>query len=304
MDDRAAPGSATTARPAKRQKYELHDEMPDEVRAGALRFTSIQALNELIGSLIYVPWVDRAPSVQRKQMLIAKVQDEIGHGHVVARLAADLGGGWEQVLADYLAGKSFLHNVFHYEFTSWEDFGAGGLLMNSAAIAQFKSLAGGVYLPYARALKKIAREESFHYQHSADIVREVMRFGSAAQIAAVRRSFHTWLPRVLAFLGPEDSDTVHANPMWQCGLKPDSNDAVRQQWLARIVPAVRKLGVDFDRDLVRERPDGSWEYAEPDWAEVKEVVRNGGPASADRLAHARRVLERNSAARRAWKRAA
>jgi ring-1,2-phenylacetyl-CoA epoxidase subunit PaaA len=294
--------SADTA--AITRKYELHDDLPELVRHGAQRFAAGQALNELIGSLIYVPWVTRAPSYARKQMLIAKVQDEIGHGHMSSRVAADLGKSWVDILVDYLEGRSFLHNVFHYEFESWEEFGAGGLLMNSAAIAQFRSLIPGVYLPYSRALRRVAREESFHYQHSVDIVWEIGEFGTIAQRRRAQRAFETWLPRVLAFIGPPDTETIYDNPMWQVGLKPFGNDEVRQQWLGRIIPVFRKLGLEVDPDLVREAPSGQWIYAQPDWDETKRVVRNGGPASAARMDHARAVLERNADYRRVWQVAA
>ncbi|WP_169515240.1 Phenylacetic acid catabolic protein [Amycolatopsis benzoatilytica] len=293
-----------SAKPVQRQRYELHDDVPDVVRNGARRFAAIQALNEMIGSMIYVPWITRAPSYARKQMMIAKVQDEIGHGHMSARVAADLGKPWEEILVDYLEGRAFLHNIFHYEFESWEEFGAGGLLMNSAAIVQFRSLLQGVYLPYARALKRVAREESFHFQHSIDITWEVMEYGNDRQRSRIQAAFETWLPRVLAFLGPPDAETIHENAMWKAGLKPHSNDEVRQQWLNKTIPVFRKLGIHTDPDLVCETSAGQWTYAQPDWAETKRIIRNEGPSSTARLEHARTVLERNADYRRTCKAAA
>jgi ring-1,2-phenylacetyl-CoA epoxidase subunit PaaA len=284
--------------------YELSDSMPAEVRALARRFTVVHALNEFVGALPYSEWVDRAPSHARKQMLMAKVQDEVGHGHVTARLAEDLGVPRERVLLDYVEGKSKVHNIFHYDFASWEEFGPGLLLQNSAAIVQFQSLMHGVYLPYGRALRRIEREESFHYQHAQDMIHEVMLRGDADQRRTAQRSFETWLPRVLAYFGPRDGDTIGENRAWQLGMKPDSNDVQRQRWLTRIIPVFVRLGIDVDPALARQDESGTWTYAMPDWSQVRAVINNGGPASEKRLAWVRGVLDRNARYRRAMGRTA
>ncbi|MFJ4184311.1 Phenylacetic acid catabolic protein [Kitasatospora sp. NPDC089509] len=282
---------------APRRSYELNDPMPSEVRAGARRFASVQALNELVGVLPFAAWLNRAPSLSRKQMLMAKIQDEVGHGHVAARVAQDLGAGWESILRDYVEGRAKVHNIFHYDFESWEEFGPGLLLMNSAAIVQFQSLGRGVYLPYARALRKIEREESFHYQHALDMTHEVLHSGDTAQRRRAQDAFEVWMRRVLAYFGPPDTDTLATNPMHVAGLKPHGNDELRQQWLGRIVPVCRGLGMHVDPDLVREASPGHWEFDMPDWTDVKRVIAGGGPASEQRLAWIRGVLERNAADR-------
>lgn len=288
-----------TATAAGLRRYELWDPMPDEVREGARRFATVQALNELVGVLPFAEWLDRAPSWTRRQMLMAKIQDEVGHGHVAARVAEDLGMPRERILVDYLEGRSKVHNIFHYSFASWEEFGPGLLLMNSAAIFQFRSLMKGVYLPYGRALRKIEREESFHYQHALDLTHEVLTHGDADQRRRVQEGFELWLPRVLAYLGPPDTETLHANRMHQIGLKPDGNDEVRQAWLSKIIPVFEKLGVQVDPALARQTPSGAWEFAMPDWAEVKKVVAGGGPASQRRLDRVRAALDHNARYRRA-----
>ncbi|MER7400521.1 Phenylacetic acid catabolic protein [Streptomyces sp. NPDC000151] len=295
----ASPPSRQTA---TRRLYELNDPMPSEVRAGARKFASVQALNELVGVLPFAAWLGRAPSLARKQMLMAKVQDEVGHGHVAARVAQDLGSDWESILVDYVEGRAKVHNIFHYDFESWEEFGPGLLLMNSAAIVQFQSLMQGVYLPYARALRKIEREESFHYQHALDMTHEVLHSGDAAQRRRTQEAFEVWMRRVLAYFGPPDTETLPTNPMYLAGLKPHGNDELRQRWLTRIVPVFRDLGIHVDPALVRETAPGEWEFDMPDWAEVKRVISGGGPASEARLAWVRGVLDRNagdSAVRRA-----
>lgn len=283
--------------------YELHDDMPDEVRTGAARFASVQALNEMVGVLPFAAWLDRAPSYARKQMLIAKIQDEVGHGHVTARVAEDLGVDRESILVDFVEGRAKAHNIFHYDFESWEEFGPGLLLMNSAAILQFQSLMKGVYLPYARALRKIEREESFHYQHALDMTHEVLTYGDAAQRHRAQEGFDRWLPRVLAYFGPPDTETITSNAMWKCGLKPNGNDELRQKWLGKIIPVVRKIGVRVTTEQANEEPDGTWSFTMPDWAEVKRVIRNGGPASQQRLDWVRGALVRNARLRHALREA-
>jgi ring-1,2-phenylacetyl-CoA epoxidase subunit PaaA len=290
-----------TATSAGHRCYELWDPMPDEVREGARRFATVQALNEMVGVLQYVEWLDRTPSHTRRQMLMAKIQDEVGHGHVVARVAEDLGMPRERILVDYLEGRTKLHNIFHYSFATWEELGPGLLLTNSAAIMQFQSLAKGVYLPYSRALRKVEREESFHYQHALDLTHEILTHGDAEQRRRVQDGFELWLPRILAYLGPPDTDTLPDNPMWQIGMKPDGNDAVRQAWLTKIIPVFRKLGVHVDPALVHQTPSGEWQFAMPDWAATKKVIANGGPSSQRRLDWVRRVLDRNARYRRALK---
>ena len=144
--------------------------------------------------------------------------------------------------------------------------------MNSAAIVQFQSLMKGVYLPYARALRKIEREESFHYQHALDMTHEVLTYGDAGQRSRAQEGFDQWLPRVLAYFGPPDTETITSNRMWLCGLKPQGNDELRQKWLGKIIPVARKVGLRVSTEQANEEPDGSWSFTMPDWAEVKRVI--------------------------------
>jgi ring-1,2-phenylacetyl-CoA epoxidase subunit PaaA len=289
----AQPVSRDDARLAN--KYELWDEMPEGYARAAARIASGQALAEIVGVLPFAEWMDRAPDYARKQMLAAKVQDEVGHGQVTSRVAEDLGIPREQILADFVEGRTKLLNIFHYGFESWEEIGPAALLMNSSAIVQFQALDRGTYLPYARALRKIEKEESFHYHHALDHTHQTMAYGTAEQRRRVQEAFETWLPRLLAYFGPPDSDRFRDNQMYQFGLKVESNDALRQAWLAKIIPVFRKLGVHVDPALASYQEEaGEWSYAVPDWTAVKNILKEGGPRFAEWRAVIARSLQRNA----------
>jgi ring-1,2-phenylacetyl-CoA epoxidase subunit PaaA len=264
------------------RRFELWDDLSDDYRAAAARIAAFQALAEIVGVLPFTEWLERVPDFQRKQMMIAKVQDEVGHGHVMFRVAEDLGVPREQIIDDFVQGRSKLLNIFHYGFESWEELGPAALLMNSAAIVQFQSLEHGTYLPYARALRKIEKEEAFHYHHAIDLTHELMVCGTAEQRALVQQAFETWLPRLLAYFGPPDSATVAKNRMYRYGLKVDSNDEIRQRWLAKIIPVFIDLGITVDPELARYDDESEqWIFTEPDWDEVKRMLRDGGPRAED-----------------------
>lgn len=273
-------------------KYELWDDIPEEFRKGAARIAAFQCLAELVGVLPFSEWIDRVPDFTRKQMLIAKVQDEVGHGHVMARVAEDLGISREQILREFVDGKSKLLNVFHFGFESWAEIGPAALLMNSAAIVQFQSLDKGNYLPYARALKKIEKEEAFHYHHAIDLTHETLTVGSPRQRTQVQEAFDTWMPRLLAYFGPPDSDTVTENKMYQLGLKVDSNDDLRKRWLDRIISTFQELGVETSH-IVSKDEDGVWSYPDVDWEEMRVLLSEGGPRYEDWKAMVADSLERN-----------
>ena len=290
-----AARSAEAVDPRLARRYELWDDMSAAYRAAASRIASFQALAELVGVLPFAEWVPRVPDYARKQMLIAKIQDEVGHGQVTSRVAEDLGVAREQILNDFAEGRTKLLNIFHYGFDTWEEVGPAALLMNSAAIVQFQSLHQGTYLPYARALRKIEKEESFHYHHALDHTHQTMTYGTARQRQLVQDAFDIWLPRLLAYYGPPDAGTVAGNEMYQFGLKVTANDDLRQAWLTKIIPVFSKLGVHVDQSLVR-WDDGAqtWRYQAPDWAEVKRILTDGGPRYADWQEKVAKSLERNA----------
>jgi ring-1,2-phenylacetyl-CoA epoxidase subunit PaaA len=290
-----APDEVDESEQRLARKYELWSEMPEGYREAAARIASFQALAEVVGVLPFAEWIDRAPDYSRKQMLVAKVQDEVGHGHVTARVAEDLGLPRERILADFVEGRTNLLNIFHYGFESWEEIGPAALLMNSSAIVQFQALHHGTYLPYARALRKIEKEESFHYHHAMDMTHQTMVLGTAEQRQRAQEAFETWLPRLLAYFGPPDSETYRSNPMYKFGLKVRSNDELRQQWLTKIVPVFQELGVHVDPQLARfDEERQEWDYASPDWVETKRIIKEGGPRTEHWRSHVAGSLERNA----------
>jgi ring-1,2-phenylacetyl-CoA epoxidase subunit PaaA len=300
-----APDEVDESEQRLARKYELWSELPEGYREAAARIASFQALAELVGVLPFAEWIERAPDYARKQMLVAKVQDEVGHGHVTARVAEDLGVPREQVLTDFVEGRTKLLNIFHYGFESWEELGPAALLMNSSAIVQFQALHHGTYLPYTRALRKIEKEESFHYHHAMDLTHQTMVYGSAEQRGRAQEAFEIWLPRLLAYFGPPDSETYRSNPMYKFGLKVRSNDELRQQWLTKIIPVFQELGIHVDPQLARfddERQE--WDYASPDWVETKRIIKEGGPRYEYWRSHVARSLEHNATFRDVARKAA
>lgn len=272
-------------------KVEAQDEMPDAYRQDILRIASQQAIAEIVGAEMFAEWVDAAPTLERKAMLLAKIQDEIGHGHVNMRVCEDLGRSREQIMEDYLDGRIHLLNTFHYEFQSWPEIATARVLMTGAALVQFQSLVNGSYQPYVRALKKILKEESFHYHEAVDLTLMLLVHGSAEQRRELQQGIDLWYPRVLAYFGPSDKQSVHSERMLGYRLKVHTNDDMRQHWLSKVVPLVRSMGLSIpDEELVQVAP-GVWSYTQPEWSEVKAVIKGGGPASARRREQAARYYE-------------
>ncbi|MBE3558377.1 MAG: 1,2-phenylacetyl-CoA epoxidase subunit A [Ktedonobacteraceae bacterium] len=270
------------------------DQLPESYRQQALRIASFQTLAELVGVLLFSEWLDRVPAFVRKQMLIAKIQDEVGHGHIMARVAEDLGGSRMAILEDYLAGKTRLLNIFHYDFLVWPEIAIGALLQNTAAIVQFQYLVKGSYVPYVRALRKILPEESFHFHQARNLVQTLLAQRDTLIRRQIEEGLVLWFPRVLAYFGPSEGEQFQTNKAFQFRLKTASNEEVRQAWLTKIVPVLESLGLQIpDPCLKRNDESGAWEYTEPDWNEVRRVIAGHGPASAHRLEQVRGIYERN-----------
>jgi ring-1,2-phenylacetyl-CoA epoxidase subunit PaaA len=281
-------------------RYERWDDLPDGYAEAAARIASFQALGEIVGVLPFWEWIDRVPDYTRKQMLIAKVQDEVGHGQVTARVAEDLGVPRERIIDDFLEGRAKLLNVFHYGFETWEELGPAALVMNTGAIVQFKALEKGTYLPYSRAVRKIQAEESFHFQHAYDMTHQTMVHGTPEQRERVHQAVETWLPRMIAYFGPSDPG-YRDNPLYRFGLKVESNDSLRQAWLSKLIPVLRGIGIHVDPSLVDfDEETGQWTYAPPDWADVKRVLHAGGPRYDEWRSRIADSIERNARYRKVW----
>jgi ring-1,2-phenylacetyl-CoA epoxidase subunit PaaA len=267
---------------------EADDWLPDEYRARLIKFVEMHANSELMGVLPEREWILRAPTLQRKLALTAKVQDEAGHAQLLYRLVEDLGKPREQCLADLVSGTSKFHNVFHYPTRSWGDVGVIAWLVDAAAIISQKALLKTSYAPYARIMKKICWEESFHILHGRDVILAMVT-GSEEQRELVQEAVDRWWGPLMQFHGtplPADEDPV---VYWR--IKTQANEDARQQFLDGYVPQIWELGLTVPDPQLRRRSDGVWEYTEPDWDELKHVVTGHGPKTAERLAFRLRMLE-------------
>ncbi|HEU4323391.1 MAG TPA: 1,2-phenylacetyl-CoA epoxidase subunit PaaA [Roseiflexaceae bacterium] len=262
-------------------KVEATDWMPEEYRQALIRFIEMHANSELMGVLPEREWIMRAPTLQRKLALTAKVQDEVGHAQLLYRLVEDLGKPRAQMMDDLLAGRTKFHNVFHYPTHSWADVGVIAWLVDAAAILSQKALLGTSYAPYARTMQRICWEESFHIKHGFDIVVTLAR-GTAQQRVMLQDALDRWWNPLMQMHGPptppaKDKDLT----VWR--IKTRSNEELRQEFLDTYVQRVWSLGLTLPDPALRKGDDGVWSYTTPDWNELRTVVTNNGPRSAERL---------------------
>ena len=221
-------------------QVETDDPMPDEYRAKLIKFIEMHGNSELMGVLPEREWILRAPTLQRKLALTAKVQDEVGHAQLIYRVVEDLGKPREQCLADLISGKSKFHNVFHYPTKTWGDVGVIAWLVDAAAIISQKALLKCSYAPYARIMKKICWEESFHILHGRDVILTMMN-GTEEQRELVQEALNRWWGPLMQFHGnpiPAEDD-----PMYIWRIKSQGNGEARQQFLDGYVPQIWELGL-------------------------------------------------------------
>lgn len=257
------------------------DPMPEQYRLEVTRLVGFQALAEIVGATLFSEWLDRVPGLEAKLILTAKCQDEMGHAQVLMRVVEDLGLDRDRIIEDYLEGRAKLLNIFHYRAESWPEMAIAALLQNSAAIVQFQSLVRGSYQPYVRALRKIMREESFHYHRSMHLTRVLYRDGTHEHRRQVEEGLAKWLPLVLAYFGPRD----RANPRLDSlryRVKVDLNDDLRERWLDRMVPVIESTGLVIPDPRLGRREEGHWDFTEPDWVEMKRVVAGDSLISRER----------------------
>jgi len=273
-------------------KIESSDWMPDDYRAGVLKFLEMHANSEFMGAMPEREWIPRAPSLKRKLTLTAKVQDEVGHAQILYSLAEDLGKPRAQMLDDLVNGRSKFHNVFHYPVPTWGDVALIGWLVDGAALVTQHALLEASYAPYARALRRICAEESLHLKHGEALTLELSS-GTPAQREMFQGALNRWWEALMHFFGPP-SDPAH-DLLIQYHVKTDGNEVLRQRFLGRYVPRIWSLGYALPDPTLRQRDDGTWRYQQPDWEKLKQVVTNHGPESQKRLA-LRRVFWRRHAA--------
>src|SRR3954465_3272125 len=249
-------------------QVEVDDWMPAEYRKRAIKFIEMHGNSELMGVLPEREWILRAPTLQRKLALAGKVQDEVGHAQLIYRVVEDLGKPREESLRDLVSGKAKFHNVFHYETRAWGDVGVIAWLVDAAAIISQKALLKCSYAPYARIMKKICWEESFHRLPGRDVILTLMN-GTDEQRELVQEALTRWWGPLTQFHGNPISR--EEDPMWHWRIKSQGNEEARQQFLDGYVPQILELGLEIPDPELRKVGD-TWQYSEPDWDELKHVV--------------------------------
>ncbi|MFN2464377.1 MAG: 1,2-phenylacetyl-CoA epoxidase subunit PaaA [Candidatus Dormibacteria bacterium] len=275
-------------------KVEASDWMPDDYRAGVLKFLEMHANSEFMGAMPEREWIPRAPSLMRKLTLTAKVQDEVGHAQILYSLAEDLGKPRQQMLSDLVNGRSKFHNVFHYPVPEWGDVALIGWLVDGAALVTQHALLDSSYAPYARALRRICAEESLHLKHGEALTLELSS-GSPAQRAMFQAALNRWWEALMHFFGPP-SDPAK-DTLIRYRVKTKGNEQLRQEFLSRYVPRIWSLGYTLPDTALHQREDGGWDYTQPDWDRLKRVVTNHGPESERRLQLRRSYWRRHAAVR-------
>jgi ring-1,2-phenylacetyl-CoA epoxidase subunit PaaA len=280
------------ARIARGEKIEPQDWMPKEYRRQLVRMIEQHAHSEIIGALPEGTWITRAPGFRRKLALIAKVQDEVGHGQLLYSAAETLGKSREDMINDLISGKSKYSNVFNYPAKTWADSAVIAWLIDAGAIVNQLANSKGSYGPYCRALDRICAEEAFHLKYGHDNV-VFLATGTDVQRAMVQDALTRWWPPIMHFFGPSDRSSKHTEILMRWKVKMASNDDMRQQFLNMYVPKIWDLGLVLpDPNLKKNNETGLWEYTEPDWDEFKRVINGDGPCNAERLA-VRRTAEEN-----------
>ena len=268
---------------------EAGDWMPDEYRESALRFIEMHANSEIMGALPEREWIGRAPSLRRKMSLTAKVQDEVGHGHMLYRVAEDLGKSRDAMIADLIAGKTKFHNVFHYPTYTWGDVAVIGYLIDGAALVTQKALLESSYAPYVRVLRRICAEESLHQRHGEDLVLELCS-GSPEQRQMFQEAVDRWWEPIMQFFGTPSTGRRDVLLEWR--LKTKSNEELRQRFFDMFVPKLWDLGISVpDPALAYNEDKGEWDWTDPDWDSFWKVVKGEGPMTETRLAWRRWMHE-------------
>jgi ring-1,2-phenylacetyl-CoA epoxidase subunit PaaA len=244
-------------------------------------------------------WITRAPSLERKTILLAKVQDEGGHGLYLYGAAETLGASREAMIAALQSGLAKYASIFNYPCESWADVGAIGWLVDGAAIVNQISLQQTSYGPYARAMVRICKEESFHQRQGYDILLALCR-GSAEQKAMAQAALDRWWWPSLMMFGPHDADSAHSSRSMAWKIKRQSNDALRQKFVDQTVPQAEFLGIRIpDADLRWNEARGHYDFGEIDWDEFQRVVSGAGPCNAQRIANHVRAHEEGAWVREA-----
>jgi ring-1,2-phenylacetyl-CoA epoxidase subunit PaaA len=294
---------------ASNKKIEPKDWMPDKYRKTLIRQISQHAHSEIVGMLPEGNWITRAPSLKRKAILLAKVQDEAGHGLYLYSAAETLGVDRDDLLADLHSGKAKYSSIFNYPTLTWADIGAVGWLVDGAAIMNQVPLCKCSYGPYARAMVRVCKEESFHQRQGFQIMLDMAK-GTPEQKEMAQDSLNRWWWPSLMMFGPTDANSPNSADSMRWKIKHFSNDELRQRFIDMTVPQAEILGLTLpDPDLKWNEERGHYDSGEIHWEEFYNVIKGNGPCNKERLAARNKAYDdgewvRDAAIAHAEKRAA
>ena len=284
MSDEATLAREFQARVDAEEKIEPRDWMPDAYRKTLLRQIAQHAHSEVVGQLPEGNWITRAPTLRRKAILLAKVQDEAGHGLYLYSAAETLGATREALVEQLHAGQARYSSIFNYPTLTWADIGAIGWLVDSAAIVNQVSLCRCSYGPYARAMVRICKEESFHMRQGFELLMALCQ-GSPEQKDMAQDAVNRWWWPSLMMFGPNDADSKHSAQSMKWKVKRNSNDELRQKFVDLSVPQADYLGLTLpDPELRWNEARGHYDFGAPDWEEFHQVLAGKGPCNHERMA--------------------
>jgi len=280
-------------------KIEPKDWMPDAYRKTLIRQISQHAHSEIVGMLPEGNWITRAPSLRRKTALLAKIQDEAGHGLYLYSAAETLGVERDDLYDELHSGKAKYSSIFNYPTLTWADMGAVGWLVDGAAIMNQIPLCRCSYGPYSRAMIRVCKEESFHQRQGFEILLTLVK-GSPAQFKMAQDSLNRWWWPSIMMFGPNDSDSPHSAQSIKWKIKRFSNDELRQKFIDVTVEQAKILGLTIpDPDLKWNEKTGHYDFGEINWDEFWEVVKGNGPCNKERLEARKTAWEKGTWVREA-----
>src|SRR5436190_299665 len=262
---------------------EPKDWMPERYRKQLIRMMSQHAHSEIVGMLPEGNWITRAPSMRRKVVLLAKVQDEAGHGLYIYSGTETLGISREEIVGEFLNGKAKYSSIFNYPTLSWADMGAIGWLVDGAAIVNQTALAKCSYGPYARAMVRICKEENFHHKQGYEILATLMKGTKEQQEMAQDSINRFWWPSLMMF-GPHDKDSPHSGDLLRWKVKLHSNDTLRQRFIDRTIPQAENIGIKIpDPQLKWNEQTQHYDHGDIDWVEFNNVINGRGICNKERM---------------------
>ena len=291
--------AAFEARVAADEFIEPKDWMPEAYRRTLTRQISQHAHSEIVGMLPEGNWISRAPSLRRKAILLAKVQDEAGHGLYLYSAAETLGTSREEMIEALHSGKAKYSTIFNYPTLTWADIGAIGWLVDGAAIMNQVPLQRTSYGPYARAMVRVCKEESFHQRQGYEIMMHLSA-GTAQQKRMAQDALNRWWWPSLMMFGPPDADSPNTAQSMRWRIKRDTNDELRQKFVDITVPQAEALGLSVpDPDLSWNETKSGYDFGDVDWEEFYAVVKGEGPVAKERMKARRDAWEDNAWVREA-----